>query len=193
MKILSGQYKGRNFYMPAGIRPTQNVLRKAVFDLIGHDLQGLKMLELFAGSGAIGLEALSLGVDSVTFVESSLKAVETIEENIRILGVDPGQPGQRPWSVLQQDAFAAIKSLAVRGLQYDVIFADPPFGRGLAKKTLKTLSAYDILHPNCLILIQYSERESLPNVLERFSFIKERRYGNSFLKIYQATHSETSS
>ena len=61
MKILGGNLKGRNFYMPAGIRPTQNVVRAAIFDLLGHDLSGVSLLELFAGSGAVGLEAISRG------------------------------------------------------------------------------------------------------------------------------------
>ncbi|HPB69263.1 MAG TPA: RsmD family RNA methyltransferase, partial [Candidatus Omnitrophota bacterium] len=71
MKILTGSYRGRNFYMPADIRPTQNVARKAIFDLIGHDLSGLTVLDLYAGSGALGLEALSLGASKVTFVEKA--------------------------------------------------------------------------------------------------------------------------
>ena len=70
MKILGGSKRGRNFYMPAGIRPTQNLTRKAIFDIIGHDQEGCEMLELFAGSGGVGFEALSMGARKVTFDQS---------------------------------------------------------------------------------------------------------------------------
>jgi len=69
MKIIGGIYKGRNFYMPAGIRPTQTIARKALFDILGQDMEGVTFVDLFAGSGAIGLEAISCGAEKVIFVE----------------------------------------------------------------------------------------------------------------------------
>src|SRR3989338_8645565 len=87
MKIIAGQFKGRNFFMPEGIRPTQNLTRKALFDLLGHDLTGLTFLDLFAGSGGVGLEALSRGAQKVTFVEKDENNSQLIRENLDLLGV----------------------------------------------------------------------------------------------------------
>src|SRR5476651_1685535 len=90
MKILGGKYKSRNFYMPEGIRPTQNVLREAVFDLLGHDLSGLSLLELFAGSGAVSLEGISRGAEKVLIVEHNDLNAKIIQENCEILGIELG-------------------------------------------------------------------------------------------------------
>ena len=90
MKILGGKYKGRNFFMPEGIRPTQNVLRAAIFDILGHDLSGLSLLELFAGSGAVSLEAISRGAEEVLMVEHNDLNAKTIQENCDLLGIELG-------------------------------------------------------------------------------------------------------
>src|ERR1700690_112394 len=105
MKILGGKYKGRNFYMPAGIRPTQNVMRAAIFDLLGHDLSGLSFLELFAGSGAVGLEAISRGAEQVVMVEHNDLNAKTIQENAETLSIELGDK----FSLVHGDAFTQIK------------------------------------------------------------------------------------
>ena len=88
--------------MPAGIRPTQDLLRAAIFDLLGHDMEGLTFLDLFSGSGAVGLEAISRGAKEVTMVERDPKNAQTICENCRILGVDLGAKNR----LLESDVFA---------------------------------------------------------------------------------------
>ena len=87
--------------MPAGIRPTQNVLRAAIFDLLGHDLSGLIFLELFAGSGAVGLEAISRGADKVVMIEHNDLNAKTIQENGELLGIEWGGP----FSLIHRDVF----------------------------------------------------------------------------------------
>ena len=81
MKILGGKFKSRNFYMLKDTRPTQNLTRKALFDIIGHDLSDMEFLDLFAGSGAVGLEAVSMGAKKVTFAEKNIRCVDIIYEN----------------------------------------------------------------------------------------------------------------
>jgi len=95
LKVLGGKLKGRNFFMPAGIRPTQSITRKALFDMIGHDQSGVKFLDLFAGSGAVGIEAYSLGAEKVVMVERSPKCLSTIRENLSILGIAENDPEDR--------------------------------------------------------------------------------------------------
>jgi len=180
MKILGGKYKGRNFYMPAGIRPTQNVLRAAIFDLLGHDLSGLTFLELFTGSGAVGLEAISRGADEVVMVEHNALNAKTIRENGELLGIELGGN----FSLIHADAFGSIKRLSEEKRQFDIVFIDPPYGRKLAKKTLKLLDRSDILHPQSLVLVQLelSEKFEIP---ENFTVFTQRRYGSSYLSVLQ--------
>lgn len=172
--------------MPAEIRPTQNLTRKAVFDLIGHDLGDVEFLELFAGSGAVGMEALSRGAQNVTFVENAVKCHRVIEENLELLGFNRGEDlSPRTYEVIYGDAFAAIKLFAKQKRKFDIVFLDPPYGKGLARKALKTLMTYDILSPNCLVIIEFLKREDLPRPEGRFFLVTQRKYGKSFLSVYQ--------
>lgn len=172
--------------MPAGIRPTQNITRKALFDLLGQDLPGMDFLDLFAGSGAVGLEALSRGAHRVVFVEKVPPIAELIQENLRLLDTSSSGPRQSFYEVLNMDAFAAIKLLARQEKKFDIVFADPPYGGGLAKKTLNLFLAYDIFNPNCTVIIQHEKREILPEEPEgRFLLLGQRKYGGSVLSMYR--------
>ncbi len=184
MKILGGKFKNRNFYMPLNVRPTQNIIRKAVFDILG-DIEGLDFLELFAGSGAVGLEALSRGARSVTLIEKEPLAQQVIRKNFSTLGLKPlDNPADRI-ELIEGDIFIHIKELLRRGRKFDLLFMDPPFERGLAKKALKTLEAYDILQPNCFIIVQTEKRETLPESEGRFLLVREKIYGSSRLALYE--------
>lgn len=190
MKIQGGKFKGRNIFMPKDIRPTQNVARMAIFDLIGHDLEGVEFLELFAGSGAVGLEALSRGAAHCTFVEREEKCVDVITENLGRLDIATtdaflthSKAGR--YNIVQADVFASIKQLAAEKAAFDIVFVDPPYGRELAKKALKTLEGYDILHANSTIIFQHDKKEPLPEVMGRFLLVKRKNYGSTVLSIYQ--------
>lgn len=184
MKIIGGKYKGKNFYMPEGIRPTQDIVRKALFDLLGRDLSGMTFLDLFAGSGSVGLEAVSRGAVEVTLVERVFRFCEIIRENLALLSAGADEGGRVPCEVMSGDAFAAVKLLSRKGQKFDIIFADPPYGRGLAKKILKTLGAYDILSANCTAVIQHDKEEILPDEEGRFLLFMRRKYGGTVLSIY---------
>ncbi len=129
MRIITGKYKGRTIKMPKGIRPTSNKVRKALFDILG-DIKGLSFLELFAGSGAVGIEALSQGAKEAVFVEKNKICLNRIKENLSVMGLRPGR-------VMGLDVFKAIKQLHQEGKKFDIIFLDPPYFRGLAKKNLE--------------------------------------------------------
>ncbi len=186
MRIIGGKYKNRNFFMPAKIKPTQGLTRKAVFDLVGQDLTGLAFLDLFAGSGSVGLEAVSRGAKEVVFVENDEKCLEVLSANLNILGAAGGQLGQAVYEVMSIDAFAAIKLLSRMRRTFDIIFFDPPYGLELSKKVLKTLMAYDIMSPNCFIIAEHGKRETLPAELdEKFVLVTNRKYGISYLTVYR--------
>jgi 16S rRNA (guanine(966)-N(2))-methyltransferase RsmD len=180
MKIIAGKYKNRNFYMPATIKPTQNVLRAAVFDILGHDWEGMSLLELYAGSGAISMEAISRGASSVMMVEHDSKHVSVIRENCELLGIELGGH----FKLIQADAMATIKRLASENKRFDVVFFDPPYGLKLAKKTLKLLGVNDILSPRSFVVAQYDQKDIL-DIPDDFTVFKQRIYGSSYLTILQ--------
>jgi len=177
MRIITGQHKGKNIRMPKGIRPTQNKVRKAVFDILG-DIEGLSFLELFAGTGAVGFEALSRGVAELVLVESGRAPVEAIRKNIEAL-----EAGNSRLYPLQ--AQEAISLLHKEGKFFDVIFMDPPYHGDWLKKTLQSLASYDILAPYGLLVIQHFKKDELPEEACRLKLIKESRYGDTLLTIYR--------
>ncbi|MFT5169723.1 MAG: 16S rRNA (guanine966-N2)-methyltransferase [Lysobacterales bacterium] len=182
MKIIGGKYRGRNIFMPIEIRPTKNMARKAVFDYIGHDLEGITFLELFAGSGAVGIEALSRDAQKVVFIEKDPKCYDVIQENLDLLKIDESDAKVK---ILNQDAYMGIKMLAHKKEQFDVVFADPPYNEDKAKKALKVLEGYDILHANSLLILETHRNESLPKQCGRFLLFKEKVYGLAKLWIYK--------
>ncbi|MBM3243489.1 MAG: 16S rRNA (guanine(966)-N(2))-methyltransferase RsmD [Candidatus Omnitrophica bacterium] len=194
IRITTGIYKGRNIRMPSGIRPTQNIARKAIFDILG-DINGFTFLELYAGSGAVGIEAASRGAKEVVFVENNIAVLGILEKNLSYLTSTCSQ-------LLSSDALIAIKRLAQENRKFNIIFFDPPYVKevfpplrpglveaaensSFAKKTLQTLGAYDILSPAGLIIAQHPKKESLPDHLGVLNLLKLSTYGNSSLSFYQ--------
>ncbi|MEI8010865.1 MAG: 16S rRNA (guanine(966)-N(2))-methyltransferase RsmD [Candidatus Omnitrophota bacterium] len=182
MKIILGEWSGRNFFMPAHIRPTQNILRKAVFDIIGHDLEGIRFLDLFGGSGAVGMEALSCGASEVVWVERDPLCVKVIRENLELF--KPADRGLKA-EVLPLDAFSAIKTFARDKRFFDIVFFDPPFDQKLGRKTLKTLLSHDILTPQSYIIGQYGLNETLEDTGGLFTVLKDKKYGTSCLTVLE--------
>ena len=176
MRITTGKYRNRKLHMPKGIRPTQDKVRKAIFDILG-DISGLTFLELYAGSGAVGFEALSRGITQLTLVESNHNSILAIKRNIALLNVTA-------CNLYHLESEKAIKLLSLDRKNFDIIFIDPPYLKDMAKKILQTLEGYDILSPNGLIVVQHSKAEELPKDSLKFSLIKEAKYGDTWLSIF---------
>lgn len=179
MRIIAGIYKGRLIRMPKGIRPTQDKVRKALFDILG-DIKGLSFLELFAGSGAVGIEALSRGVKKVVFVEKNPVCIKILKSNFTYLLLTN-------YYLLPMDVDKAIERLSKDRARFDIIFLDPPYYKNFAKKTLLNISTYDILAPNGLIVIQHFKKDSLPDSVGDLLLFKHSGYGDTVLSFYRKT------
>ncbi len=178
MRIITGQYKSRILKAPKGIRPTEDRIRKALFDILGG-VSGLSFLDLFAGSGSVGFEALSQGSQEVVFVENQRQSSLAIEENIKNLGC------QDKVMVLCQDAFRAIDNLAQKGQKFDLIFLDPPYYQGLAEKILQILGEYDILHTFGYVIIQHFKKDFAAKKAGKLVLWRQEQYGDSMLSFYK--------
>lgn len=194
MRITTGKFKNRKLFMPMGIRPTQNKVRKAVFDILAS-VAGLSFLELFAGSGAVGFEALSRGAAFLILIEDNPECLGVIKKNIELLGA-------QDCILYPKEAEAAIKAFRGQAKRFDIIFLDPPYrteafprpGSGstatshrepLAKKVLQTLSAYDILAPDGLVIIQHFSKDNLPEASGDLVLCKRARYGDTTISFYK--------
>jgi 16S rRNA (guanine(966)-N(2))-methyltransferase RsmD len=179
MRITSGKYKGQELKVAGNIRPTQDNVRKAVFDILG-DLEGVSFLELFAGSGAVAFEALSRGAHLAVLVEYNSQCLLAIRKNITNLK-------EIACTVYPAEVDKAIKDFYRQARHFDVIFFDPPYYQGLAKKTLQTLTAHDILTPNGFVIIQHFKKDNLPVCAGDLTLFKQKKYGDTALSFYKKT------
>ena len=177
MRIVGGQYKGRVLSMPKGIRPTQDKVRKAVFDIL-QDIEGLSFLELFAGSGSVGLEAISRGACEAVFVESNRDCQSVIRKNIESLKA-------QACAIYPFETERGLQILHKEGRKFDIVFLDPPYYKDLAKKTLQMLGAYDIVAPNGLVIAQHFKRDDLPQAAGGLVLFKRSTYGDTQLSLYR--------
>jgi len=179
MRIIAGSRKGARIFAPKGLdtRPTADRVREAAFNLLGPGgAEDAKVLDLFAGSGAMGLEAMSRGAAHVTFVESDREACRTINRNLDKLGFDDA-------TVLRQDALTALRADARQGTRYDLVLLDPPYRRfsSLQKAMIKHLP--EIVAPGGMLLVETAAEEE-PNL--PLAKRTTRRYGSARLTLFDA-------
>ena len=181
MRISGGEFSGRIIEAPKGprIRPTQDQVRAALFNILGERVAGARVLDLFAGSGAMGIEALSRGAVQAVFVDESPFCTRAIESNLKKLEITARS------RVLQADAEAGIRKLAQANISFDLVILDPPYGGDLARNSLNALGAYVIVSPTGWVVIEHDKRDPLPSELEgkRGRFITQRieQYGDTVL------------
>ncbi|MZR29258.1 16S rRNA (guanine(966)-N(2))-methyltransferase RsmD [Sneathiella litorea] len=189
MRIVGGEFRGKKLLLPADnrVRPTSDRAREALFNILGHDNgmrgqhgplpRGATVLDAFAGSGALGLEALSRGAAHVTFIDNHADSLKLIEQNVKNMGV------QAQCDILRRDALNPGKP----GKPCDLVLMDPPYEAGLAGPALSALAKNGWLAPAAVIVIELSTKEKLA-IPEGFETLKDRKYGAArliFLRVDQ--------
>ena len=181
MKVLTGELRGRSltFRPNAALRPTADRVRKAVMDALREGLAGKNVLDLFSGTGALGIEALSLGAANVVFVEQNSAQARQIAANLRELGVDDRA------NVLADDAETAARRLAGEGETFDFIFLDPPYGSGLGAKVLSDAPG-PLFGAGCIAMLETSPKEKIdPKALLRWQPVQDKRYGDTRVQYFR--------
>lgn len=176
MRIIAGEYGGRRLVAPKGrgVRPTLERVREAVFDALGDLTGGARVLDLFAGSGAMGIEALSRGAEHVTWCDASERAVAAVRENLARLGAAASR-----CAVMHMPADAAIERLAREGRAFDIVFVDPPWEGDLYEETLLHLAVSRIVRPGGIVVVEHARRIDVGTVYGDLVAARERRYGDS--------------
>ncbi len=181
MRIIAGSVKGRSLktLRGKGTRPTSDRVKESLFAILGDRVSGADALDLYAGSGSLGIEALSRGAKSATFIDNYLPCIKTIKENLCTLGlVSKGK-------VYKQDGIAALQLLAKRKAQFNLIFIDPPYGSKLAEKTLHTLPLYNLIEDGATVVVEHSRRVSIVRQTGGFKLKMQRSYGGTMLSFYE--------
>ena len=181
MRITGGQLKGRLLVSPRGlgIRPTSDRVREAIFNIIGQDLHGLKVLDLFAGTGVLGLETLSRGASSVVFADISLQSIKLIRKNLALC------EHQDSGVIIRRDLRNGIRRMHILSKQVcDLVFLDPPYGKNFIPLLLSELSTMDILSNRSRVVAESSKTEILPVSFETLERVDTRSYGDTKISVY---------
>jgi 16S rRNA (guanine966-N2)-methyltransferase len=176
VRVVGGTLGGRRLAAPRGAhtRPTSDRVREALFALLG-DVEGASVLDLFAGSGALGIEALSRGATHGTFVDSAPAAIAAVRRNLADLGLDEAAEAHRA------DARAFLRKARATGRHYDLVFLDPPYRRATALGAVVSQALPPVLAPGARVVSESDRRTPLELALRR---VDERRYGDTLIRIH---------
>lgn len=181
MRVIAGSAKGKRLKAPSGkeTRPITDMIKEALFNVIGADIKGARFLDLFAGSGSVGIEALSRGATEVVFVDNSPAAVRIIYENLDNCGFED------LYEVYCNDVLRAVTILNKHAAKFDYIYIDPPFTvEGIFMDVMKRLDQADILDPQGSIIIRTRRHKELPAALTRLNKYRFNYYGESAIHYY---------
>ena len=181
MRVIAGTAKGHQLYAPKGIetRPITAKIKEALFNIWQDGIHGADFLDLFAGSGSIGIEALSRGADHVVFVDKSRKAVEIIKKNLEICGFRSG------YNIYQDDVFRRIGWLEKNEVMFDIIYLDPPFTEErIFHSVIQRLSNAKLLKRNGIVAIRTRREMEVPDRIEQLKKYKQKVYGISSVHFY---------
>jgi 16S rRNA (guanine966-N2)-methyltransferase len=182
MRIIGGKFRSRRLKSPGKLlmRPTSDRLRETLFNVLGPAVKDSLFLDLYAGTGAIGIEAISRGAREVIFAEAHAVAAQLVRENLKSLGIDDG------FEVMEGDAVRALEKIAKRHLLADFIFLDPPYdAAGEDLRVLDFLDASHLVAPYGLVIVEHGVKSELPQRLDRLELIRLLEQGDAALSFYR--------
>jgi len=177
LRIISGRLKGKKLYSVQGlaIRPTSDKLRESIFNILSYRVVEAIVLDLFAGTGALGIEALSRGAESAVFVDNNQGSLSVIKRNIESCSFDKNA------NIIRWDIKKNLNFLKSANMTFDLIFLDPPYNQSLVKPALFNLEHSKSLGKGACIVVEHSSLEPLPNDILMFEIADQRRYGQTLV------------
>lgn len=179
MRVISGEFRGRRLKSLEGknTRPTTDKVKESIFNMIGPYFQGGRVLDLFAGSGALAIEALSRGIDDVVCVDHHFGAIKVIKENLALVKAD------KRATVLKMDANQALDRLMTEQQTFDLVFLDPPYAKQqIVEQMIKMIP---LLNPDALIVCEVDKEVALPDDVAQFDLKRRATYGITEVVIYE--------
>ena len=181
LRIVAGKYRGLHLVTLKGrrVRPTADRVREAIFNILGIDLSGLWVLDLFAGTGAMALEALSRGAGFVVMVDQHPAALRLIGRNLATCG------NPKNAKAYKMDLRRGLKGLVRRGYCFDLVFLDPPYGRGLSQRCLEQIGKGTLLNPSATVVSEHALEENFSSAYGHLQRQAVRRYGSTAVSFYR--------
>ena len=177
MRVITGSARGRRLGELKGMetRPTTDKVKESIFNFIQFDVTSARVLDLFAGTGQLGIEALPRGAKSAFFVDKRADAVKLVRENLALCHLEENA------QVICGDSLAALGTQSGR---FDIIFLDPPYESGLLEQAMEKIAQFDILSPHGIIIAESPQNQVLPELPAPYSLYREYRYGKIKVSIY---------
>ncbi|MFX4261699.1 16S rRNA (guanine(966)-N(2))-methyltransferase RsmD [Pelotomaculum propionicicum] len=181
LRVISGSAKKRKLKTPPGmgVRPTSDRVKEALFNILGNSVPDCSFLDLFAGSGNIGIEALSRGAASAVFVENNYKNLLVIKENLHLTGLEDKA------RLIRGEVAAVLSGLGLENQAFDIIFLDPPYLKDYEIKTLAAIARHRLLKPDGRVIVESSKNQHLPPDAGGLEIIRQEKYGDTVLSFYR--------
>jgi 16S rRNA (guanine(966)-N(2))-methyltransferase RsmD len=158
-----------------GVRPTSDKVREVIFNVLRGEVAGKRVLDVFAGSGTLGIEALSRGAESATFVDASRQSISILKENLHALDLEGKS------NILRLDGLKALGQLKQR---FDLIFADPPYLKGLVQRIVDSVARSEVLQKGGILVLEHHKKENPSLPQENLSVLKQKRFGDTVISFF---------
>ena len=180
MKVISGTLRGRNIkgYNIDGTRPTMDRVKESLFASINSYINGSIVLDLFAGSGNLGIEAISNGSSKCYFVDNNKNCIKVIKDNINTFGISD------KCEVFNRDYKDILKYFRDNNIKFDLILVDPPYDYAICNEILDLVDKYKLLKDNGIIVLEYRE-DKIEDVSSNYELLKNKKYGDKYISIYK--------
>ena len=184
MRVIAGKFKGRQIVAPKGmeVRPLSDRVKESLFGILRHEIVDANFLDLCAGSGNVGIEALSRNAGAVTFIDRNPLCIRTITRNLQKCGISKDDPQV---TILYADALKGLAYLKKHEAKFDIIFLGPPYHSEILLKSLKQISELGLSFQNSTIIAEHHRKEYLPDEIHQLTLFRRERYGDTILSFYE--------
>ncbi|KAB3535220.1 16S rRNA (guanine(966)-N(2))-methyltransferase RsmD [Alkaliphilus pronyensis] len=181
MRIIAGMAKGHTLKPPKGIdiRPTSDRVKESIFNILQYNINDSIIIDLYAGTGNLGIEALSRGAQKCYFVDQDSNSIEIIKENLKKTKLSEGA------EIIKSDSKAAINGFKTKNIMADLIFMDPPYDKGLIIPTLEAIGFNNVLNKEGIIIIEHDKNDSPPEAVSNLVKFRSKSFGNTCVSFYQ--------
>jgi 16S rRNA (guanine966-N2)-methyltransferase len=182
VRVIGGALRGKKLCPIRGlkIRPTADYVRESIFNILAGGMEDLFVLDLFAGTGSLGIEALSRGAAAAVFIDKDPQAIKVLTRNIRACSLEGRS------TILKRDILRGLSFLKSIDHAFDLVFIDPPYDKGFVERTIRLLDRAASISDAVSMVIEHSRREVLPEKVERFVLSDQRHYGKTLVSFYGA-------
>lgn len=181
MRVISGKFGSRSLKPVPGnkTRPTTDKVKESLFNIIGPFFDGGNFLDLYAGSGAVGIEAISRGMDSATLIDRQYLAIKTIKDNVKMTNEESN------FNIYKMDSDKALEKLSSNGKKFDYIFLDPPYKMQKMVEQLAAIKELNLLNENGMVICETDDNVHLKDDVDGYNLIQQKEYGITIVTLYR--------